>query len=188
MIFRRGLVNAFQKLSRDYKSNDGFKIGDRIVTTYGCSFDKTCNWFRLGEYAEKTIADVDRVMHVLDGKPAPTYQQGVCAKIRTAMSDYRSGGPTEVETPYWRAKFFKNGNIHLWTRPSQRARISTTSPTPTASSSLAAAWWQLWAPGQSAAATSSGRNSASCSKWSARSRSCRPDPSKRAARWFAPCS
>jgi hypothetical protein len=116
MIFKRGLVNAFKRLCRDYRSNDGFKIGERTVITYGVTYDKGCNWFRFNQHSEETVKDVDRVMHVLDGKKAPEYQQGICAAIRTAMTDYRKGGSTEVETEYWRAKFFKNGNIHLWCR------------------------------------------------------------------------
>jgi hypothetical protein len=114
MIFRRGLVNAFSRLSRDYKSNDGFKIGERTVLTWGVSFCKIMNWFRFSTYAEEVLRDVDRVVHVLDGKPAPEYQQGLCAALRGAMQDYRKGGSTTVETPYWRARFFKNGNLHLW--------------------------------------------------------------------------
>lgn len=114
-IFRRGLVNAFKQLDRDYASNDGFKIGERIVITWGCSWDKACNWFRLhrGEY----LQDVDRVMHVLDGKKAPEYSQGIQAAIESDMQGWGSNGRRgkgEVTTPYWRAKYFKNGNLHLF--------------------------------------------------------------------------
>jgi Domain of unknown function (DUF4942)/Methyltransferase small domain len=116
MIFRRGLVNAFSRLCRDYKSNDGFKIGDRIVITWGVSFD--IGWFRFCTHAENTLMDVDRVMHVLDGKPTPTntYTEGLCGALNQQFQKIRSvpDAPKQVETPYWKVKFFKNGNIHLW--------------------------------------------------------------------------
>lgn len=112
MIFRRGLVNAFKRLCRDFKSNDGFKIGDRIVITYGCSF-RTMGSFWLNERTADELRDIDRVMHVLDGKPAPDYQQGLCSAIREAMFADRQNGQT-IETPYWKVRYFKNGNIHLW--------------------------------------------------------------------------
>lgn len=113
-IFRRGLVNAFQNLSRKYKSHDGFKIGDRLilewivdVTFYG----KRKFWTRLYSQAESRLRDIDRVFHVLDGHPGPDYQQGLCAAIRTAM------GATPIEwqvrTPYFHVKWHKNGNAHF---------------------------------------------------------------------------
>lgn len=111
-IFRRGLVNAFSKLCRDYKSNDGFKIGERIVCTYGVVYEKGCDWMRTNSRFEETLQDMDRVMHVLDGKPAPDYQQGICAAFREQVRQWKTS--TVCETEYWRLKFHKNGNIHLW--------------------------------------------------------------------------
>ena len=114
-IFRRGLVNAFQRLDRGYRSHDGFKIGKRIVLTYVVVYERSCDWLRTGYRADEELQDVDRVMHVLDGKPAPEYQQGIAAALRTAVHAWkRSGDPMECETEYWRLVFFKNGNGHLY--------------------------------------------------------------------------
>jgi hypothetical protein len=113
-IFRRGLVNAFANLNRDYKSHDGFKIGERLVLTYIVTaerWDSATWWVRFTTYAEERLRDLDRVFHVLDGKQAPDYQQGLCAAMRTAMK--RDGQTWEVKTPYFRVKWFKNGNAHL---------------------------------------------------------------------------
>jgi len=113
MIFRRGLVNAFKRLSRDHKSNDGFKIGERLVITYGVTCCRYMGTFSLHERAADELRDVDRVMHILDSKPAPDYQQGLCAAIRDAMyADSKS--PQTLKTPYWKVRYFKNGNVHLW--------------------------------------------------------------------------
>lgn len=113
MIFRRGLVNAFKKLDRDYASNDGFKIGDRIVLTYGARWCKIMNYFTLHSSREAELHDIDRVMHVLDGKPAPEYSQGLGGALHT-LTYSRGEGKTTCETEYWRCRLFKNGNIHLW--------------------------------------------------------------------------
>lgn len=113
-IFRRGLVNAFKALNREYASNDGFKIGERIVLTWGVTWDKIMSYFTLHSRREGELQDIDRVMHVLDGKPAPEYQQGLCAALRGhCYSAGRDKGTIGV-TPYWRYRIFKNGNIHLW--------------------------------------------------------------------------
>ena len=103
-------MNAFQSLSRDYRSNDGFKLGDRIVLNYIVSN------YGMGHYsfnynADDRLKDIDRCMHVLDGKPEPGYDQGLVAALRGSIS---GRAPATIETPYWRAKWFKNGNAHLW--------------------------------------------------------------------------
>lgn len=113
-IFRRGLVNAFTRLNRDYASNDGFKIGDRIVLTWGVTWCKIMGYFTLHHTREHELQDIDRVMHVLDGKPAPDHQQGLCAALRTLTYSRGRDVGTTCESDYWRARIFKNGNIHLW--------------------------------------------------------------------------
>lgn len=87
LIFRRGLVNAFATLSRDYKSHDGFKVGPRMVLEYVVSAERYSSgwWVHFTTYAEERLRDLDRVFHVLDGEPAPDYQQGLCAAMRTGM-------------------------------------------------------------------------------------------------------
>jgi hypothetical protein len=116
MIFRRGLVTAFQNLNREYKSHDGFKIGDRLVIEYGVGWCKILSSFEtyLPHYAEDKYRDVDRVMHVLDGQKEPGYLQGLRAAFHKALVDWKDTKKTEFETPYWRVRFFKNGNVHLW--------------------------------------------------------------------------
>src|SRR5581483_3915827 len=91
MIFRRGLVNAFRNLSRDYKSHDGFKIGERIILTGIVTYDaKFGGWLRTNYYREPEMQDVDRVMHVLDGKEAPQHQQGLTAAFREAVHNWKT--------------------------------------------------------------------------------------------------
>lgn len=109
MIFRRGLVNAFSNLSREFKSNDGFKLGDRTVYTNGVEVWFGGKW-RVKYYATERLADVDRCMHILDGQPAPEnhHTSGMVAAINAIEP-----GESEAVTPYWRVKCHKNGNLHL---------------------------------------------------------------------------
>ena len=107
-LFNRGLVKAFQELSRDYRSNDGFKIGKRVVMEF--VYDSTFGTFYTR--AENELRDVDRVMHVLDGKPAPDYQQGLCAAMREKFRQRPE--VRRVCTEYWDVRWFKNGNAHLY--------------------------------------------------------------------------
>lgn len=107
-IFRRGMANAFSRLSREYKSHDGFKIGDRVVMHNLVTGNGT--WRYLNHYTEGYLADVDRCFHVLDGKTQPEYQTGACAALRSAI---QKPGPCQLETDYFAFKWFGNGNAHI---------------------------------------------------------------------------
>lgn len=107
MIFRRGLVNVFSQLHRKYRSHDGFKIKDRVIMPYAVRV-----LFRSAMLIhDAQLIDVDRVMHVLDGKAAPHHTAGLCAAIRAAM--HANPAQWEAETEYFSAKWHLNGNLHL---------------------------------------------------------------------------
>lgn len=110
LIFRRGLVNCFAKLDRRFKSHDGFKIGSRIIVDRAFSeMTGNCNWGSTWD----TIADVERVMAVLDDEDP----EGSIA-LQKAVDADRTGhwGPqqSKTEVAYFRIDGFKNGNAHLW--------------------------------------------------------------------------
>jgi protein-L-isoaspartate O-methyltransferase len=112
MIFRRGLVNAFKGLSREYKSHDGFKIGSRVVLEGIVEVNVYSSWtaVHLRSYSVERLRDVDRVFHRLDGLKPPEHGQGLCQAIQTAIDKK----DWEIETPYFKVRWFKNGNAHLW--------------------------------------------------------------------------
>jgi hypothetical protein len=119
-IFRRGMVEAFRSLSNDYRSHDGFKIGPRMVvrrvvdvTPFRGDKGKRSLWVRLSTSGEQRLQDVDRVLHILDGKAPPERLQGICQAMREAIPN-EGMGPGEAETPYMRVRYFQNGNGHLW--------------------------------------------------------------------------
>lgn len=109
LIFQRGLARSFAELDRRFKSHDGFKIGSRVILTrvfndYGS--------FNYHSRMRDTMADIERVFAVLDGK---TPDPGALA--RAIEADRRGGwNPRQsvTETPYFRVRCFQNGNAHLW--------------------------------------------------------------------------
>lgn len=108
-IFRRGLVNVFINLDRTYRSHDGFKIGNRMVRSYGMS-----DYGSIYD-SQAALADVDRVMHLLDGaKIIEGWSSPLVWRLSNATS-HRSGGiiAGSITTEYWHIKWFKNRNIHL---------------------------------------------------------------------------
>jgi hypothetical protein len=109
MIFRRGLVNAFRHFCGDYRSHDGFKIGPRFLIPRVVGGSGTFRY--LNHYHTPEVQDIDRCMHVLDGKPAPEYQQGV----RSAIEEGARRGHSEVTSDYFRVRlYYGNGNAHFY--------------------------------------------------------------------------
>lgn len=112
-IFRRGVVNVFKELSREYRSHDGFKIGHRIIMGYILS---ECGSFHHGARRDELI-DADRIMHVLDGhKIHEGWSSPLAAAIESGARGNFSTGlqPGSADTEYWHIKWFKNRNAHLY--------------------------------------------------------------------------
>jgi len=110
-IFRRGIVNAFSKLDRRFRSHDGFKIGSRVILTY--AFSSFSGGLQYGEKRDMLL-DIERAFAVIDndGHLHAQYGQGVWALDQ----DRRSICPHQslTETKYFRIRGYINGNAHLW--------------------------------------------------------------------------
>lgn len=119
-MFRRGVVNVFRGLSDDYRTNqkEAFRIGRKVVATYmvGPSFGGGLSVL-YGMPADK-LNDIDRVMKTLDGK------QFQPRSLESAINGALKSGAI-FEDDYYRAKGFKNGNMHLeFKRPDLLDRLN----------------------------------------------------------------
>ena len=108
-LFERGVINSFRALSWNYKTNQPFKFGKRVIMrgllqSYGSGADR---WLSVNFARTDHLDDLDRVFHLLDGKPEPDHRRGWGAKI----SEHKAAG--ELAGPYFSAKWFLNGNGHL---------------------------------------------------------------------------
>lgn len=105
-MFEDGVVNVFHRLSNRYMTNDGFRIGDKVVMTWMVepSFRRGLQ-LRHGQ-GEDEINDIDRVFKTFDGKRY--VERSLSCAMNTAIQD---GG--RYEDDYFAAKAFKNGNLHL---------------------------------------------------------------------------
>lgn len=107
-MFRRGVFNVFRYLSDDYRTNasEPFRIGRKVVMSWmvGPSFRRGLS-IRYGHSSDK-LNDLDRVFQTLDSK------QFQPRTLESAMNAAFEQGEV-FESDYYRAKAFKNGNIHL---------------------------------------------------------------------------
>lgn len=106
-MFRRGVVNVFRYLSDDYKTNaaEAFRIGRKCIMSWmvGPSFKRGLQ-IKIG--SGNKLNDIDRIIKTVDGK------QFKPRDLEYAMNAAFEKGEV-YECDYYRAKGFKNGNLHL---------------------------------------------------------------------------
>lgn len=117
-IFERGLVNAFSHLDPGYKTNKAFKIGPKVIMDRAFSpsvwHDKGKKrltlWWNHYARAGDELADVERVLLLLDGKkPLENRSGGIVGAIDLA----NAAKARTAETEYFSAKWFDKGSLHI---------------------------------------------------------------------------
>lgn len=90
-----------------FKTNHKFEMGKKVfLNNY---FDTTFNMCRIHYHREKDMAALDKLFHLLDGKPAPQYPCGVVTIINEATRNKK----WEVETEYFKLQWYKKGSLHI---------------------------------------------------------------------------
>lgn len=111
LIFRRGIVNAFSKLDRRFRSHDGFKVGSRVIVDHLI----TNGHIYSSSSKADMLRDIERTFLVLDGKKERARYGSIIAELdRANPSTFFSKQAFEVESDYFKIRCFKNGNAHLW--------------------------------------------------------------------------
>lgn len=103
---------------RGWKTNDSYKVNERLVFPYGCTYSKDMlgfsMWHRWND-AGPVYTDLDRVLAVLDGRKWESVTT-VLGALESAFSADRHT-PRTVESTYFEVRFFKKGTVHLkWKR------------------------------------------------------------------------
>ncbi|NRC34109.1 DUF4942 domain-containing protein [Pseudomonas aeruginosa] len=110
-MFRRGVFNVFRHLSDDYRRNkaEPFRMGSSIIMrsmVRPAMRRGLCISDSMNNYAGNKLNDIDRVVKTLDKKRFDP------RSLEAAMNEvFENRGVYEDE--YFRAKSFKNGNLHL---------------------------------------------------------------------------
>ena len=107
-MFRRGVVNVFRYLSDDYKTNsrEPFRIGRKLVMTYmvQSAFGSGLQ-LHYGGAVDK-LNDIDRVIRTLGGMSFTAGALPVMVNQALKLGEVH-------ECELYRAKGFKNGNMHF---------------------------------------------------------------------------
>ncbi|MDQ9127452.1 DUF4942 domain-containing protein [Serratia fonticola] len=110
-VFERGVINVFKALSWDYKTNNPCCFGKKIIVSNLVSYNQ---WgFTLNHsYRRDQLADLERVLHLLDGKPLPDSRGDITTRLyehicanRLAAKDYHDD--------YLSIRYFMKGSAHI---------------------------------------------------------------------------
>jgi hypothetical protein len=111
VIFRRGLISAFSKLNRNYITNKGFCVKNRIILGYAVDSDYR-GGCRFHYNKTATIKDLERCFLILDGKT--TKENGQQCTANTGSWKFGE----KLKTDYMVFMPYQNGNVHItFTRP-----------------------------------------------------------------------
>jgi Domain of unknown function (DUF4942) len=104
--------------SDGWKTNDNYKVNQRLVFPYGCRYDADFNSFRLRyDSADRIYTDLDRILCVLDGQPFDKCYTVGAALNRAFDRKYHSISDQITESQYFEIRFYKKGTVHLkWKR------------------------------------------------------------------------
>ena len=108
-VFERGIINVFQGLSWDYKSNSPCKFGKKIIVDGLVQYDRWGFHFRHGRRREQ-LADLDRMLNLLDGKPVPENRNDLSVRLDAHI---RKQHASVFEDEYVEIRYFQKGTGHI---------------------------------------------------------------------------
>ncbi|WP_050311461.1 DUF4942 domain-containing protein, partial [Yersinia intermedia] len=110
-VFERGVINVFKSLSWDYKSNHPCRFGKKIIVSNLVSYNQ---WgFTLNHsYRRDQLADLERMLFLLEGKAIPDNRRDVTARLYEHISAHRQRAEV-YEDEYFAIKYFMKGSAHL---------------------------------------------------------------------------
>lgn len=109
----QGMIRIFRKLSPSkYKTNDSFKIGNKIITGFISSYNHRFDSYPQVRWeAFDTLRDLQRIFYVLDDK-ADQFDPEKQPLHNAVDMAVKAGGDYQDE--YFKIRLCKNGNAHIW--------------------------------------------------------------------------
>ncbi|GLH25570.1 restriction methylase [Enterobacter sp. 200527-13] len=109
-VFERGVINVFKSLSWDYQTNSPCKFGTKIIVTGLVKYDRWgfgLNW----GWQRDRLADLERMLMLLDGKPAPDNRADITRRLADHIHANRHSNRYEDEM--FTIKYFQKGTAHI---------------------------------------------------------------------------
>lgn len=114
-MLERGVMQQFQRLSWDYRTNSPVAFGSKFIMQHLCDrWGKGKVVLSPNVRSCDELDDLERVLHLLDGKPEPEFSHRTLMTMREALPDRM-----EFETPHLRVRLFLAGTGHVWFKRQQ---------------------------------------------------------------------
>ncbi|KLR33557.1 DUF4942 domain-containing protein [Enterobacter kobei] len=108
-VFERGIINVFKSLSWDYRSNSPCRFGRKIIVNALVKHDRWGFGLLHGKRRDQ-LADLDRMLNLLDGKPLPENRHDLSVRLADHISKQHS---TVYEDEYLSIRYFQKGSGHI---------------------------------------------------------------------------
>ena len=109
-VFERGVINVFKGLSWDFKTNSPCKFGGKIIVSGLVKCDRW-GFGLLWGWQRDRLADLERMLMLLDGKPIPDNRADVTRRLANHIHENRHSNRYEDEM--FAIKYFQKGTAHI---------------------------------------------------------------------------
>lgn len=109
--FERGVVNVFKSLSWNYRTNCPCYFGRKIIVESVVRYDRWGFHFSRGSRSNQLV-DLERMLHLLDGKPVPDNRADVASRFDTHVSQHGKSAE-DYSDDYLSIRYYQKGSAHI---------------------------------------------------------------------------
>lgn len=104
------MINVFKGLSWNYKSNSPCKFGKKIIIDGLVRYDRWGFHMSSG-YRRNQLVDLERMLHLLDGKPVPDNRTDIARQFDAHISKHKTA--EDFTDDYLKIRYFQKGSAHI---------------------------------------------------------------------------
>ncbi|CAI2501818.1 Uncharacterised protein [Serratia proteamaculans] len=109
-VFERGIINIFKGLSWDFKTNSPCSFGKKMIINCLVAYNRW-GYSLCGGWRRDQLADLERMLHLLDGKPIPDNRGDVTTRLMEHVSLQKASHIYEDD--YFSIRYFQKGTGHI---------------------------------------------------------------------------
>lgn len=109
-VFERGIINVFKGLSWDFKTNSPCSFGKKMIINSLVVYNRW-GYSLCGGWRRDQLADLERMLHLLDGKPIPDNRGDVTTRLMDHVSLQKASHI--YEDGYFSIRYFQKGTGHI---------------------------------------------------------------------------
>lgn len=109
-VFERGIINIFKGLSWDFKTNSPCSFTKKMIINSLVVYNRW-GYSMCGGWRRDQLADLERMLHLLDGKPIPDNRGDVTTRLMDHVSLQKASHIYEDD--YFSIRYFQKGTGHI---------------------------------------------------------------------------